>query len=309
MTISAHRILDHPILTAHQAGVGGNINGPSLIKVPDWMVQPLGRYYLYFGHHFGDHIRMAYADDLRGPWRIYEGGVLHLAQTPLPTERPDVPQPQWAVARGVDGLYPHISSPDVHVDAQQHLLIMYLHGLDHDGEQRSLRATSRDGVKWCVDLVRIEQTYLRAFRYCDTIYAMGWGGQILKHRTDGGFDLGPWSFGHIGLRHAGVMVRDSVLHVVWTRIGDAPEHILHSTIDLSGDWLNWRAVNATTLMVPQYGWEGVDVPISPSEIGGLTVREHALRDPYLFLDDGHVYLAYAGGGETALGLAEVSGGF
>jgi hypothetical protein len=40
-----------------------NINWPSLIRVPDWVEDPLGRYYLYFSHHKGNHIRLAYADD------------------------------------------------------------------------------------------------------------------------------------------------------------------------------------------------------------------------------------------------------
>jgi hypothetical protein len=61
--------------------LGENVNGPSLIRVPDWIESPLGRYYLYFGHHLGDHIRLAYADDLHGPWRIYEPGVLSLAES------------------------------------------------------------------------------------------------------------------------------------------------------------------------------------------------------------------------------------
>ena len=32
-----------------------NINGPSLIQVPDWLPNPLGKYYLYFAHHKGEH--------------------------------------------------------------------------------------------------------------------------------------------------------------------------------------------------------------------------------------------------------------
>ena len=44
-----------------------NINGPSVIAVPDWVENRLGAYYLYFAHHKGDYIRMAYADSPLGP--------------------------------------------------------------------------------------------------------------------------------------------------------------------------------------------------------------------------------------------------
>ena len=43
---------------------GDNINGPSLIRVPSWLPNPLGAYYLYFAHHGGKYIRLAYADRL-----------------------------------------------------------------------------------------------------------------------------------------------------------------------------------------------------------------------------------------------------
>jgi len=39
--------------------MGGNIQGPSLIRVPDWVENPLGKYYLYFADHRGTYIRMA----------------------------------------------------------------------------------------------------------------------------------------------------------------------------------------------------------------------------------------------------------
>jgi hypothetical protein len=44
-----------------------NLNFPSLIRVPDWIDQPLGRYYLYFSSHHGLYIRLAYADQVEGP--------------------------------------------------------------------------------------------------------------------------------------------------------------------------------------------------------------------------------------------------
>ena len=35
-----------------------NINGPTVIKVPKWINDPLGRYYMYFAHHKGSHIKL-----------------------------------------------------------------------------------------------------------------------------------------------------------------------------------------------------------------------------------------------------------
>ncbi|MEP3570044.1 MAG: hypothetical protein ABJN28_08005, partial [Flavobacteriaceae bacterium] len=75
--------------------VGENINGPSVIKVPNWVSNPLGKYYMYFAHHHGKFIRMAYANTSTGPWTVYKPGVLHLDKT---------------VAIG------HIASPDVIID-------------------------------------------------------------------------------------------------------------------------------------------------------------------------------------------------
>ena len=58
---------------------GENINGPSLIRLPDWIstrdrADPSAVYYLYFAHHSGDYIRMAWASELSGPWTLYQTG-------------------------------------------------------------------------------------------------------------------------------------------------------------------------------------------------------------------------------------------
>ena len=39
--------------------MGDNINGPSLIRVPNWVEGRLSRYYLYFADHKGAYIRLA----------------------------------------------------------------------------------------------------------------------------------------------------------------------------------------------------------------------------------------------------------
>ena len=65
----ALRLKVNPIITPGMlpSGDGDNINGPSMIKVPDWIQSPLGKYYLYFAHHQGKYIRLAYADHPEGP--------------------------------------------------------------------------------------------------------------------------------------------------------------------------------------------------------------------------------------------------
>jgi hypothetical protein len=75
------RFPTNPIIRPHMDDcMGDNINGPSLIRVPDWIQEPLGRYYLYFAHHDGRYVRLAYSDELQGPWTIHREGVLPLRE-------------------------------------------------------------------------------------------------------------------------------------------------------------------------------------------------------------------------------------
>src|SRR5436190_22843375 len=103
-----HRLPDNPIIhPGLDARLDGNINGPSLIRVPEWVPSPLGRYYLYFAHHQGTFIRLAYADELAGPWRIHAPGVLDLAES---------------------GFDDHVASPDVQVVPERREIRLYFHG-------------------------------------------------------------------------------------------------------------------------------------------------------------------------------------
>ena len=52
--ISVERLADRPIISPDlHSSIGTNIQGPSMIRVPDWVESPLGRYYLYFADHKG----------------------------------------------------------------------------------------------------------------------------------------------------------------------------------------------------------------------------------------------------------------
>ncbi|HIF96824.1 MAG TPA: hypothetical protein EYQ54_07340 [Myxococcales bacterium] len=52
--MKVRRLIDAPIISAAtDANLGENIQGPSLVRVPDWVDSLLGRYYLYFADHTG----------------------------------------------------------------------------------------------------------------------------------------------------------------------------------------------------------------------------------------------------------------
>ena len=74
---------------SNAGSVGGNINGPSIIRVPDWIpiserVHPSAQYYVYFGNHRGQDIRMAWSDSLTGTWTLFNASG---GSGPLNTDR------------------------------------------------------------------------------------------------------------------------------------------------------------------------------------------------------------------------------
>ncbi len=320
----AERLLDGPIISpASHPSIGTNIQGPSLIRVPDWVVAPLGRYYLYFADHKGSFIRLAFADHVLGPWRIHPPGTLHLAESRFLTEPPAATQDEidfivaaYTEALGADQMpldvvadatIPHIASPDVHVDHEAERIVMYFHGLDGLMVQVSRVATSSDGLRFDARSEVLGLPYLRAFRHAGWTYALTMPGQLSRSR-DGmaGFESGPRLF-DVDMRHAALLVREPTLYVFWTRVGDAPERILVSTIDISGDWSGWSESEPVELLRPARTWEGADAPLVPSVRGAATGHVHQLRDPAIFEEDGRVFFLYAVAGEEGIALAEVVG--
>lgn len=152
MAVTARRIIDHPIIDQGMSPViGDNINGPTLIRVPDWVQRPLGRYYLYFAHHEGRSIRLAYADSIFGPWSIYEPGALALENSLFPSTQ-DMIEPDGGsdpfAALGTIDYVPHIASPDVLIDPANRRFLMYFHGMTENGDQMTRLAISADGLNF-----------------------------------------------------------------------------------------------------------------------------------------------------------------
>jgi len=205
----------------------------------------------------------------------------------------------------VDAAVPHIASPDVHVDHDQQRIVMYFHGLEDLGVQVTRVATSVNGIDFQAAPEVLGSSYFRVFDYDGWVYALVMPGRIMRSR-DGftGFERGPRLF-QPEMRHSAVVVRGDTLHVLWSRVGDSPESILHSTIDLSGDWMSWDESEPTVVLTPELSWEGAGKPIAASERGAIDELVHQLRDPCLFDDGDRTLLLYASGGESAIGLAEI----
>ncbi|MBN1352852.1 hypothetical protein JXJ21_25915 [candidate division KSB1 bacterium] len=267
---------------------GSNINGPSVIRIPDWLPNPLGRYYLYFADHGGNVIRLAYADSLSGPWKIYRPGTLQLEQT---------------------AALHHIASPDVHVDNVQRKIRMYFHGVHRaEAKQVSFVAHSDDGIGFVASEVVLGWFYFRVFRYDGWFYAIAKKGNtsgLLYRSRDGlstfeeGIEIIP------KMRHAAVLVERKRLHLFFSRIGDQPESILHAEIDLNADWHLWSPTESRLLLQPEMDYEGGALALQASNPGAVDKPVRQLRDPCIFVEDEKHFLFYSIAGEQGIAMAEL----
>ncbi len=288
---TAHRLGDHPIITpAHflTREDGSNINGPSLIRKPDWIDAP-GRYWLYFAHHQGESIRLAIADHLCGPYKLIEGGTLQRHQTHFNH---------------------HIASPDVHVDQVNKRIVMYYHGCckadpKSRWDQISCVAFSNDGVNFSSKRETLSPSYLRMFTWRGRHFGIVMYG-ILFRSADGltAFEEGPQIL-HENARHLATLVRGDVLHLFYSCFGDFPERIVHRQVDLTDDWKQWRVGERTDILAPEFDYEGVNTPHIATALGRVTEPSYQLRDPAIFEEDGKTYLLYSVAGEYGIALAEL----
>ena len=313
--LRVERLLDAPIIDAStDPSIGTNIQGPSLIRAPDWLEAPLGRYYLYFADHKGSYIRLAYADALEGPWTVYAPGSLQLEQSHFLTAPPDVSPAMRdrlaaRAAPGTDFLReattPHIASPDVHVDDAAQLIVMYYHGLEGPGLQVSRVATSRDGIHFEARREILGRSYMRVFGHRGMTYAMAMPGRFYRS-ADGltAFEEGPLLF-NADMRHTALLKREETLYVFWTQVGHAPERILLSTVDLTEDWSRWSETQSKEVLRPERDWEGAGARLEPSSRGPVHGRVNQFRDPAIYVEGDRVFLLYSVGGESGIALAEV----
>ena len=300
------RIGDAPILVPQMDGrMGANLAGPSLVRAPEWLPNPLGRYYLYFAHHNGEYIRLAYADRIEGPWRIHKPGSLQHSESHFPANVGPPPAGR-VLAPGAVISTQHIASPDVHIDHARREVRMYYHGIIEHGLQRTRVATSTDGIHFEARESILGTSYWRGFQHGGWHYGLTMPGIFQRSRDPlGPFEVGPTLFAS-NMRHAAVLVEGDTLTVLYTNVGeDPPEKILATTIDLARDWMEWRTGEVSTVLEPERDYEGADLPLVTSIRGEISTRARQLRDPALYQEGGRLYLLYAAAGESGIALAEL----
>jgi hypothetical protein len=325
---------------------GANINGPSVIRVPDWIplerrASPRARYYMYFGHHKGRYIRLAWAESLEGPWRLYNTGR-------------DIPEGKRGVLDIGDDrklkigqslkIVKHVASPDVHVDHDNKRIEMYFHGpIKYKNKlcrwQKTLSANSLWGLDFSsgIKAVVLSSSYLRVFEAAGVLQGLSssrhytsrttaeslvesaeseycgnqWQGRPARFMDFSGFTqsgVGPFTPARTKIRHLGIYKADNRLHVFFTMKGHAPERILATSVMLNSGCWQCTAPQAAPVEIlrAKETWEGGAVAPSPSTKGAQFELENALRDPFLFYEDDALYLFYVGGGERAIGLAQLT---
>ena len=327
---------------------GANINGPSLLRIPDWILpadraDPSAVYYLYFAHHDGSYIRMAWATEIEGPWTFYQIG------SDVPLGDRGVLDNGFAdidLGMGVVIAENHLASPDVLVDDQNQQIIMYFHSGSPTvfnnnpiNSQNSWVSTSDNGLEFLDNIrpVRLGPSYFKVFSHGGELYALDnsgrpkrapdpdnpweppadyysgttisslWESNENNTLQDAIFDALGVPRSVLRVRHPAVRVVGDELQVFYTQRGDTPERVQLSTIDLTADFDDWVfSYPGQEILQATPGWEGGQFPPDRSELGAAPENVNQLRDPDIFEDiDGSLYLFYAGGGEDAIGVAEL----
>jgi len=197
------------------------------------------------------------------------------------------------------------------VDHETRQIRLYYHGSETSTEIETPQCTrvalSSDGLNFTAQPQVLGIAYFRLFQWDGYHYALAMPG--LFYRSDDGlsdFEQGPLLF-TMDMRHSALKLDGHMLSVFYSNVGDCPECILRSTIDLRPDWQSWTASEPTVVLEPELDYEGGNLPRVPSERGVATEPVCQLRDPAIFQEADRTYLLYSVAGEQGIAIGEMQG--
>ena len=186
---------------------------------------------------------------------------------------------------------------------------MYFHGSDRpsaEGAPQWTRiALSADGLHFEVRPENLGEPYFRVVRREEGYLALAMPG-VLYRSADGigGFERGPRLF-DARMRHSALLLEGERLLVFYSRVGDAPERILMSEVELASDWRAWRESAPVNVLAPERDYEGAGEPLRPSRRGMVCKPVRELRDPAVFVEGEARYLLYSVAGERGIAVARL----
>jgi hypothetical protein len=107
------------------------------------------------------------------------------------------------------------------------------------------------------------------------------------------------------MRHICFHREGDTLWIYYSNVGDCPERIKRTSINLKMDWTKWQGTIFEEVLRPEEEYEGAKEALAPSRPSSAHHPVHELRDPYIFAEGGRVFLFYTVAGERGIGLAEL----
>jgi len=280
--------------------VSDNINGPVCLKTPDFIKNPVGKYLLYFAHHGGEFIRIAYSEEIFSGWKF----LCHKINT---------------VGEGKN-FHDHVASPDIFIDSIENNIYMFFHSrIQGSRKQETFLSKSKDGINFTFveenvnlpfyfrHVVNENRTlavtkggnlYINsispisnAWRALNNVYS-GESNKEVMHNKAG------------SIRHASLIYYLKILIMFYTKIGDSPERIYAAKIVENKNGL-WLASNELEITRPEFNFEGSNLKAEASISGPSLQEENALRDPYVMWDGKDHFLFYACAGESGIAVGKL----
>jgi hypothetical protein len=308
-----HKYKGNPIVTPsdYNWNMGHhNIMFPCVVDMSRYLESPIDRFYLYLAAHNGKSIGLATAPQPLGPWTMYADNPVFRLEDASPPFRG------------------HISSPELVAVNRDYRFYLYFHGPCDYPERRGQMtglAFSNDGVHFTPSPGNPILTtgpkgawdsamtaYLRVLPYREGFIGlyMGHDGAPPKRprvaqsaegvatSVDGVrwekwtgnplLTIGDGDFG--GIRHVALLRQADGLYIVYSPrtdedLGTEVLRLARARLGETPD--NWgKPEKLGAILEPTEAWE-----------------KQELRDPFLLRHENELYLYYAGGDETGLGVA------